>query len=73
MPGYLPSCKVAVDSSKITWCFHYHHCTASEAPSVTSLLKIIVEIIHPILQIQQQWTFTKYVGSYMYTPLKISG
>ena len=50
---FLPAGKVAVNSSKITWCFHYHHCTASEAPGVASLLKIIVEISHPILKMQQ--------------------
>ena len=65
---FLPVCKVVVNSSKITWCFHYHHCAASEAPSVTSLLKIIVEIIHPILKMQQ------YNNSYrciVHIPLKI--
>ena len=54
----LPSCKVSVDSFKIAWCFHYHHCLSSELPFVTSHLKIIVEIINPILQTKYiQWLY----------------
>ena len=45
----LPSCKVAVDGSKITWCFYYHHCAPTEAHTVASQLENIVEVFHPIL------------------------
>ena len=43
--------KEAINCSKVTWRVHYYHCTSTEAPIVASLLKIIIKITYPILQV----------------------
>ena len=51
MITFLPAFKVVINCFKVSWCIHYHHCISIKASTVTTLLKVIVEIIYPILQV----------------------